>query len=332
MEPGITGQDKGSQQQVLRYEYVLGALSDIGDELCRVTSFDAQLKSLLHLLLGTLGVSKGGIFIYDSAASNLSLKCSWKLSKKALVHHIHRSNVEELEKVAKPIFLPQTEVPFLDELFKGFATDDLSCFAILKVREKFLGLVVVGQKLQKSAFEERETEFLSTLSRNISVAINNFLLLNELRETNRRLDEKIQEVSILYQATQMIASEIQLQALLELAMNLIIEISEGSRGSIWLFDEERNGLSRKSAFGSGDEPLEYVDLNDTQIGAKIVLEKEVLIVNTDQPAPAPLSELDQKVFGTSFIILPILNQGEFLGFIHLTEKTNQTAFSERDQR
>ena len=43
--------DNNTQQQVLRYEYVLGALSDIGDELCRVTSFDAQLKSLLHLLL-----------------------------------------------------------------------------------------------------------------------------------------------------------------------------------------------------------------------------------------------------------------------------------------
>ena len=40
--------EQNTQQQVLRYEYVLGALSDIGDELCRVTSFDAQLKSLLH--------------------------------------------------------------------------------------------------------------------------------------------------------------------------------------------------------------------------------------------------------------------------------------------
>ena len=58
--------DHNTQQQVLRYEYVLGALSDIGDELCRVTSFDAQLKSLLHLLMGTLGVRKGGIFILET--------------------------------------------------------------------------------------------------------------------------------------------------------------------------------------------------------------------------------------------------------------------------
>ena len=73
-----------AQQQVLRYEYVLGALSDIGDELCRVTSFDAQLKSLLHLLLGTLGVRKGGIFLFDTYNKKVALRCSWKLSKKTL--------------------------------------------------------------------------------------------------------------------------------------------------------------------------------------------------------------------------------------------------------
>ena len=44
MSDQLSVQEQKMQQQVLRYEYVLEALSDIGDELCRVTSFDAQLN------------------------------------------------------------------------------------------------------------------------------------------------------------------------------------------------------------------------------------------------------------------------------------------------
>ena len=88
--------DNNTQQQVLRYEYVLGALSDIGDELCRVTSFDAQLKSLLHLLLGTLGVRKGGIFLFDTLNKKISLRCAWKLAVKTLDINPYKLNAMQI--------------------------------------------------------------------------------------------------------------------------------------------------------------------------------------------------------------------------------------------
>jgi len=328
----VTGPEIDAQQQVLRYEYVLKALSDIGDELCRVTSFDAQLKSLLHLLLGTLGVSKGGIFIYDAMSGSVALRCSWKLSKKAATCLVTQAEAQELEKQNDPITFPVAEFPFLKELTGQFRDDDLSSISILKVREKLIGFLVVGHKLKREPFSEKEASFLGTLSRNISVAINNFLLMADLRDTNKRLDDKIQEVSILYQATQMIASELQLQTLLDMAMSATSEISEVRRGSIWLYDEEHETFALRSHLGDTTDIPDTIQVNKSSICRHLFTTKEPIIKVRDAAGEEPLPEIDQVVFGTSFVIVPIVHQGEFLGAMHMCEKTSGGEFSERDQR
>ncbi len=321
------------QQESLRYEYVLGALSDIGDELCRVTSFDQQLKSLLHLLMGTLGVSKGGIFIFDAPSGNMNLRCGWKLSTKTAAFKIDAAEINALEKINEPLTFASNELPFLKQINEHFAGDNLGYFTILKVREKLIGLVVVGQRLQKATFDQKQVNFLTTLSRNIAVAINNFLLLQELRETNNKLDEKIQEVSVLYQATQMIATELQLQGLLEMAINATSEITEVSRASVWLLDEERNQFVLKSHRGEYVDLPEELALDSSKLATEIYQKKEAMKVkHTPDPALPAEIQKDIELFGESFIAVPILSGGEFLGIMHLCHKVGEKEFSERDLR
>lgn len=323
-------QEQSYQQQVLRYEYVLGALSDIGEELCRVSSFDAQLKSLLHLLLGTLGVRKGGIFLFDPLTSVLSLRCSWKLSAKDGDFSVLPEQVQSLEQLSELLTFTAEEFPYLRDLIDTFASDDISSVSVLKVRDKLIGLLIVGHKLKKAVMSDKERSFLTTLSRNIAVAINNFLLLSELRETNTRLDEKIQEVSILYQATQMIATELQLQALLDMAMNATSEITEVKRGSIWLFDEDNSVFSLRSHLGACERLPETLRLEESLVCQHLFEKKEAFIRRPE--SMEQLSDLDERIFGSAFISVPIVHQSDCLGVIHLCEKPNQEQFSERDQR
>ena len=174
--------------------------------------------------------------------------------------------------------------------------------------------------------------FLKTLSRNISVAINNFLLLSELRETNVQLDEKIQEVSILYQASQMISSELQLQALLDMAMSAISEITEIERGSTWLYEEEHHVFNLMSHLGDANELPGSLQLSDSEILQQAMECKESFDFNQEQTIDRTLKRLDEKVFGKAFIIVPILHQGEFLGVVHLCGTPQGNCFSERDLR
>lgn len=324
--------DNNTQQQVLRYEYVLGALSDIGDELCRVTSFDAQLKSLLHLLLGTLGVRKGGIFLFDTMNKKISLRCAWKLAVKTLDLNLTSEELTSLDSDSDELTYRLDEFKHLPKLLEYFKNDNLGSLSVLKVRGKLIGLIVIGNKLKETPLTDKELSFFKTLSRNISVAINNFLLLSELREANVRLDEKIQEVSILYQASQMISSELQLQALLDMAMNAIAEITEIERGSTWLLNEENGTFNLMSHLGDASMLTHNLTADASNVILKIEETKEPVEYEAGRNETIELSEKDKSIFGTSFVVVPILSQGEFLGMVHLCASDNLERFTARDIR
>ncbi len=332
MSEQLTALEQKMQQQVLRYEYVLEALSDIGDELCRVSSFDAQLKSLLHLLLGTLGVRKGGIFLFDKYENRVSMRCSWKLCLKSGDYELSQDEIVAIEKDSDEITYRVAGFNYLRSILDLFAEDNLDCISILKVREKLIGFLVVGHKLKEVPLADKEMTFLKTLSRNISVAINNFLLLSELREANVRLDEKIQEVSILYQASQMISSELQLQALLDMAMSAISEITEIERGSTWLFDEEHKSFSLMSHLGDASKLPDSINMEDSKTLAYSYEKKDYFSYQQGDQAQFELIRADEKLFGTSFIVVPIVHQGEFLGLVHLCGSPEGAGFTERDVR
>lgn len=325
--------EQNALQQVLRYEYVLGALSDIGDELCRVTSFDAQLKSLLHLLLGTIGVRKGGIFLFDTYNKKVVLRCSWKLSHKTFEYIMSSDEMASLDADSEDLAYRVSGFKHLPGLFEAFKADNLDSVSVLKVRDKLIGLIVVGHKLKEVPLSDKELSFFKTLSRNISVAINNFLLLSELRDANVRLDEKIQEVSILYQASQMISSELQLQALLDMAMNAIAEITEIERGSTWLIDEERSGFNLMSHLGD-DSMLrgKKLSLGDSNVLALLQETKEPVEYEAGRNETLELTEEDKTIFGDSFVVVPILSQGDFLGMVHLSAAESLERFTPRDIR
>lgn len=323
--------EHNAQQQVIRYEYVLGALSDIGDELCRVTSFDAQLKSLLHLLMGTLGVRKGGIFLFDTLNKNISLRCSWKLSQKKIDYTLTAEEFNELDSDSDDLTYKISDFKHLDKLLDPLKEDNLDSVSILKVRGKLIGLIVIGHKLKEVPLSDKELSFFKTLSRNISVAINNYLLLSELREANVRLDEKIQEVSILYQASQMISSELQLQALLDMAMNAISEITEIERGTTWLKTED-DSFNLMSHLGDVSMISHKIVLDDSKVIQKVQETKEPVEYEAGLNESLVLSDNDRKFFGNSFVVVPILSQGEFLGMVHLCASKNLERFTPRDIR
>ena len=324
--------EQNALQQVLRYEYVLGALSDIGDELCRVTSFDAQLKSLLHLLLGTIGVRKGGIFLFDNYNKKIVLRCAWKLSHKTFEYTATSDELYSLDKGSDELAYRVNDFTALSGLLSAFESDNLDSIAVLKVRDKLIGFIVVGHKLKEVPLDDKELSFFKTLSRNISVAINNFLLLSELRDANTRLDEKIQEVSILYQASQMISSELQLQALLDMAMNAIAEITEIERGSTWLIDEERTGFNLMSHLGDSSMLINKLKPSDSNVLTILQETKEPVEFELGRNESIELSETDKKIFGDSFVVVPILSQGDFLGLVHLSAGENLVRFTARDIR
>lgn len=79
---------------------------------------------------------------------------------------------------------------------------DLAC---LQVAEKIsssddcIGLVCLGEKLNKSDYTEDDVEFLSTILNISATAVQNSMVINELQKVNRQLDSRVQRLSSLFE-------------------------------------------------------------------------------------------------------------------------------------
>jgi len=77
--------------------------------------------------------------------------------------------------------------------------------ANLKVTEKIsssdgcLGIVCLGEKLNKSDYTEDDVEFLSTILNISATAVQNSMVINELQKVNRQLDSRVQRLGSLFE-------------------------------------------------------------------------------------------------------------------------------------
>jgi len=77
--------------------------------------------------------------------------------------------------------------------------------ANLKVAEKIsssdgcIGLVCLGEKLNKSNYTEDDVEFLATILNISATAVQNSMMINELQKVNRQLDSRVQRLSSLFE-------------------------------------------------------------------------------------------------------------------------------------
>ena len=77
--------------------------------------------------------------------------------------------------------------------------------ANLKVAEKIsasddcIGIVCLGEKLNKSDYTEDDVEFLSTILNISATAVQNSMVIDELRKVNRQLDSRVQRLSSLFE-------------------------------------------------------------------------------------------------------------------------------------
>jgi len=77
--------------------------------------------------------------------------------------------------------------------------------ANLKVAEKIsasedcIGLVCLGEKLNKSDYTEDDVEFLGTILNISATAVQNSMVINELQKVNRQLDSRVQRLSSLFE-------------------------------------------------------------------------------------------------------------------------------------
>ncbi|MFN2576893.1 MAG: HD-GYP domain-containing protein [Pyrinomonadaceae bacterium] len=167
-----------------RLLHTFSALADLGQEIAAAGDFDEMLRTSFHLLLGSLAIRRGAVAEYDRQECRLRLVTTRGFPE-MLQGDLSFSNdhARELASLGSSISLidaSREAARFLEDHKEVFARVEIDIVLPLVVRDRLIGLVLLGEKASGDKFTEEDLEVLTALSRHVGVGIHTHRLLDEV--------------------------------------------------------------------------------------------------------------------------------------------------------
>jgi HD-GYP domain-containing protein (c-di-GMP phosphodiesterase class II) len=184
-----------------RLLHTFAALADLGQEIADTGDFEEMLRASFHLLLGSLAIRRGAVGEYDSAGNKLTLVAARGLGEaQKLVLPLSTDHASHLESVGSALSLnvsTREAARFLEDHQNAFANVGIDLLVPLVVRNRLIGVVLLGEKATGEAFTEEDVEIVGALARHIGVGIHSHRLLEEVEhkaDENRRLYDGLRTI------------------------------------------------------------------------------------------------------------------------------------------
>lgn len=313
-----------------RLRYILGSFIDLSSFLCQNQNLQIGLRSMLRILLGTLGVSRGAIYTFDDNNQNLSCLVDIKLKAQTKLPQI-KISPEIFEKMSSKHDSEVVDI-FKNDLqvfSQAFSNDEIELVYVLKTDIQTQGVLILGNRFKKNGKNEEpiDKELLTTLSRNISSAINTFRLMMELKEANESLDLRIKELNAVREASQTISSELELANIPFTVESIFKSIMNIDKFSMALYEPTENRFIICS--NNRELPIS-LDLWSSPVSQHVVQKMEPIFVPDLRKEERFNYPRAKSYSSNSFIVIPIVAQDEVLGLINITDKDTNDELTSRD--
>jgi HD-GYP domain-containing protein (c-di-GMP phosphodiesterase class II) len=179
-----------NQQKLI---HTFGALAELGHEVSQKNSFQEMIRTSLHLLLGALGIMRGGVARYSRFGHELNMLAVRGLGDEFPLSLTICSEDERqfLVNGTAPIEIAQAKVlPFFQIYDRSFASKKLELIVPLVIRDEVVGVVLLGEKANGEPYSSYDRDIICAMTRHIGVGIAQRNLMAELErraDENRRL-------------------------------------------------------------------------------------------------------------------------------------------------
>src|SRR5260370_2473770 len=166
-----------------RLLHAFAALADLGQEIADTKDFEEMLGSSFHLLLGSLAIRRGAVAEYDRQRDLLRLVAAGGVGQIAELP-LGRDRARELAALGPGLTLEDARsraARLLDEHKEAFAGVEIELLVPLVVRERLIGVVLLGEKASGEKFTEGDLEVVSALSRHLGVGVHSHRLLEAVK-------------------------------------------------------------------------------------------------------------------------------------------------------
>jgi sigma-B regulation protein RsbU (phosphoserine phosphatase) len=210
-----------------------------------------------------------------------------------------------------------TENTFDEEVFHSYlGLGDLCISEKVISSDRILGVICLGEKLNKNPYSEDDREFLKTILNISSTAIQNSIVINELKKVNRVLDSRLHRLDSLFELSKEFAMFSDSSSVARLLVYSVIGQLFVSRFAVITFEN------------SGPEILESKIDNDELL--KIITDKNLKTLGSAITGDGILSKYSELEKLKIELVVPMQIQGETKGLIFLGKRINNQDYSEAD--
>lgn len=194
----------------------------------------------------------------------------------------------------------------------------------IRLGENRLGQIYLTDKIEADSFTADDERVIEMLAAYAAVAISNARSYNELRERDRTLTRRNQDLALLNNLASVLASITELDELLKTALNRVINYFNVEIGEIYLREEDHNTLHK--VLHQGDTELSLWTKDRFKLDQGLIGQT----ARTDQPSIINLPYADDSYLRNDQLIaldimqiacFPLTSRSEVLGVLSIA--TNQ---------
>ena len=325
------------RQRVSEMENLLNANQMLCDALDPVELY----STISRLIRKQLEVSPIGIFVYNHETENFELVFSHGLND--LVFTFDKNNGPLWQKILQKEPFPVNDTSG-NPIFKEFSINNIlkklnsEWWVPFVMKEEVIGFLTIGEKNNGQPIDEIEYDYIKHIANQATICLTACNLYLKRQKERQELDKILKNLSLLYNIGRAMTYISDLKNLLKYILEKAIGITNAEKGSIMLYDPDTNRLS--ITFIEGLEDNDYQEkINNKQVECKSFKPGEGVAGKAFQEAkPVIFNNIkgeDEFIeAGSSFVrsiaCIPMLVYNEVIGVINVTNKQDDTQFTEVD--
>jgi len=183
-----------------------------------------------------------------------------------------------------------------------------------------LGQIYLTDKIDQNAFTADDEQVIETLAAYAAVAISNAQSYDALRERDRTLTRRNQDLALLNNLASALASISELDELLITALDRVINYFKVSMGEIYLSEEDQNSLHKVLHRGDGINSIWMVDrfrLGESLIGKTAKSGQPSLVTLPYEADPYLINDALRENGITQIACFPLTSRSEVLGVLSI---------------
>ena len=194
--------------------------------------------------------------------------------------------------------------------------------------EKAIGLISV-QSYQKNVFTKSDQRLLQTLANSMSMALENARLFDETQRLLKETEDRAAELSAVNTVSSALASELDVDALINLVGEQTRTIFNADVAYVALLDEDTKTIHFPFTIGDSLKTLPY----GKGLTSKVLQTQKPLLLNDDNSRQA--LEIKGKIIGKrsmSYLGVPIMVSSKAVGVLSVQSTTHENRFNQDDVR